>query len=341
MSHPNHYGVVIGVSKYQVFDTLNYPRNDADEFLKWLIDPGGGNVDAGNVRVVPEEIVQSGGDRGLRSIVRREQIVEALTEIRKEALLAGWSIPEQSAARLYFFASGHGIEPDVGQAALLMSDAEPLDMRNVGYEYVMRAFEREQLFGELAFFADCCRLPTNAVVQPPAWTPQKQTGFPVKSVLGFAAGQGLASREPVTLSSGQKPNGYFTTALVAGLRGSAAEGGKVDGDSLARYVRKEVIAAIPKDGVAQEPVFRGNLGSGIIFGKARLFDVVLTLPAGYSGDVWLEMPDATLVRHVPAGNKVELQLPPGNYCLLDSNKQQTFAANGGLFSVRKDVHVAF
>jgi hypothetical protein len=142
--------------------------------------------------------------------------------------------------------------------------------RHVSCNRVLDYFLRMQTFHELVIFADCCRdrdagapwmnLPFNPTLG--------MTKGAVATAVCLATLFGEKSFEPEK-ADGRR--GYFTGALLDGLRGEAARPGEaIDSNNLAAFVRQRVRALTQTDDfiAPQEPDFLCNPALPVLFRPA-------------------------------------------------------------------------
>lgn len=289
-----HYAVVVGINRYPGIRDLRHARGDAEAFRDWLIDPEGGDVPAGNVHLITatdQEAEAFGGFVDARPT--KPEIDKALWKINEQLRPRVDDDPNVwDRSRLYFYVSGHGMVPRGGRAALLMANAgsgwfgESIELTNYAEHYVRCGSIRE-----LVFFADCCRDPSRVaqLTGPPFDACDAPLGTAVK-VLGFAAPYGLKAQEPP--DDADSARGYFTQALLSGLRGGVrSETGVVDSNNLGGYVRVAVQQLAAAAGYEQDAVVEADIGHPIVFragaSAAPKRAVSITLPQGFSGAVRL------------------------------------------------------
>ena len=132
--NPLHFAVVVGINRYPAIRDLRLAKGDAEQFAAWLLDPGGGGLPAaadgdklvtgGHVAtiVVDDGAVPEGTLREDARPVRKE-VFQAFHTFRKAVEAHVQTNPEDwERTRFYFYVSGHGIAPDVRDAALLLAD---------------------------------------------------------------------------------------------------------------------------------------------------------------------------------------------------------------------------
>ena len=296
---------------------LSKPRADAEGFNQWLISRA-----AGGFR--PRTCCASTAEQPDRS--RRS--ADALgsrprgDESRRRTDPAGTSGLDAALAndplawsdsRLYIYASGHGIAPNVGVGALLFADSDPSSdyWDSVEFGDFRDYYESSGRFREVVFFADCCR--ERRVLAPtlrPQFTIPTQKYGSADWILGFASEYGDQAFEPpdheVDLT-----RGYYTQALIDGLEGGAADRatGEIRSDALGRYVQTSVMLytsgtkyhQIPKlaaSDAANPMVIRPGLHP--LPRKKRPMEFVF--PAGFQGVVELTVDGTSEPEHWNAAN---------------------------------------
>lgn len=225
--------ILVGISRYPGLEDLDGPENDANDFAAWLRDPAGG--------AVPDEgitLILSSHYPAAPSVLDAQPTTEAL--VRAFAGLWDEGLASRDGRvgrRLYIFMAGHGFAPDLKTAALLMANAAKsrLGLHIPGPSYADR-FRQAGFFAEIVLLMDCCRdnLPQTPVHQPPfAVTTSPQ---PANYFYGFATTFSRRAREEPDADG--RVAGIFTRALLAGLRGEAAQPatGLITGASLAAYL---------------------------------------------------------------------------------------------------------
>lgn len=233
-------GIVVGITTYPGISPLKGPELDADEFYDWLTSPSGGDVPTNRIdRIVSSAFqpVPPGPPTGLPA----QEVAQAFDRLHAEAL--GTGIPKRLGRRLYVYAAGHGAalpftaDPERSDAAFLVADATKFNATHVMTKVRALYFLHAGIFDEVVVFMDCCRIPLNLVPNYPSYVNavdmdtlenERRTFF------AFATRWGLNARE--------KPfngvtRGIFTSALMAGLRGAAANpDGTINSTSLRNYL---------------------------------------------------------------------------------------------------------
>lgn len=296
----------MGINRYPGYPDipLSFARSDAIAFRDWLIAADGGELPKENVRVVAaseseESKFSTGGD----ARPRRDEINRALAAVNREARTKAVKPADREHTRLYIYLSGHGIAPPGGESALLMANAEDdllgeyVEVSRYANWYVACGY-----FREVVIFADCCRqqLPGVPPANAPGLTECSEPAGQTLRFLGYATGLGELAAEAGGALNPDNGRGFFTRALLAGLRGAARDdNGSVTSSGLATYVRKSVEELTRKTPVQQRVQVVGDLALPIVFRQAApprpMRKVRLRLPAGHAGQVQLLAGDLSVV----------------------------------------------
>ncbi len=347
-----HYAVVVGINRYPGLDSsLKFARSDANAFKRWLVDPHGGGLPHDNVAsVVVTKAVEEGFKDADHAEPSQRDVVSALTKINaKSKKDIADDVEKWLQSRLYLYLSGHGIAPQGGKAALLTADAS-LDSMGFNIDLGLYAdwYEACAIFHEIVFLGDCCRdIRRDATSSVPfnSCTNQKN---PVVRMVSFATTLGDPAFEP-TAGEGD-PNlgrGYFTQALLAGLRGDAVNGdGRIDSTSLGNYLR-QTVQNLTKDRVrTQDATMDSDPGQPIVFRAAPAaptWQVTIDFPAGFTASVELLGPSLLVLQQWDASKgPLTATLERGFYGVrpVGAKDGAGVFAGGGLFMVAaEDVHV--
>jgi hypothetical protein len=319
-----HFGVCLGIDRYPGFPgrDLGSARGDALAFSEWLVAPDGGALPPQNVVTV----TASADEMWAQSWDARPQLREvnrALDSFNKR--LREWleATPgDPNASRLYVYASGHGFGPLDGECGVLMADA---DIDNLGDHVELSKYrqwyERYGRFRELVVFADCCReIPAAGV--PANGPPFTQSGAPigVSAFTGYASRLGDVAWEPVAMGDRDRARGYYTKALLAGLRGGAVDPdhGVVTSTTLAQFVDQAVEAATR--GVVvypQKAEHKLDPAHPILFGGAgqpATHRATIRFPASFTGRAALRSATGAEIAGWDASNGTwTVDLPDGYY----------------------------
>lgn len=269
-----HYAVVVGINRYPGVSDLAFAKRDAEAFRDWLVDPDGGGLPKGNVELVT---VASDEEAGFTAAVDSRpalsQVNAALIAVNRAVRAQVEDDPQAwEATRLYLYASGHGIAPGDGAAAVLMADADSDPMvQSFGNSVELGKYTQWYvgcgLFREFVVFADCCRDRNYAApgTGPPMASCQQPYGA-TNPALGFATTYGESAFEPTDVTRPDDGRGYFTRALLDGLTGGAQDlTGRIDTLSLAAYVAASVKAQTSDRPFTQRPTMPIDAANPIVF----------------------------------------------------------------------------
>lgn len=321
-----HYGLVVGITHYPAMKSnLRGPVRDARAFHKWLVDPLGGGVPKKNTRKIttlPKAHLVTGSAKA-RPI--KHEVDTELHQLNEQARTEIDDHTDRwNTSRLYVYLAGHGIMPGNGKAALLLADAGPGLYWNIEVKTYLEWYQMCGLFREVVVFADCCRSwygDVNASEVPFMGCPRPRAT--VLSLVGYAAGPGELALENIdpTAPPDEVP-GYFTKALLDGLRGAAAvdpDSGGITSTDLSSYVAATVAEATKgKRGPQQVGMVQDEAGHPIVFQKVPTephFPVTIRFPAGWTDPVDLLRVDQRRERYDPALGPWRLQLPAGAYAV--------------------------
>lgn len=356
-----HFGIAVGINRYPDIRHLRLAKGDAEQFAAWLLDPQGGALlskdDDGRLLpeghvatiVVDDKLVPDGLPREDARPIRRE-VFQVLHKFRKAVEAHVEAHPEDwDQTRFYFYVSGHGIAPDVRDAALLMADAG-LDAydENISCDRLLSFLGKRQPFRELVIFADCCRervgnVPLGAV---PGTLSEKDNGS-IVTAFCCATYFGDLAYEPPRDEAADEQRGYFTRALLEGLRGQAAEPpgyGEINSNTLAKYVRQRVKDLTKHRRQQQEPRMDADPAAPIVFRPASPppvapppealgHEIRIQFVTPYQGKVALRDNDNKILQeHQTADGDFVVRLPNGLYELTAEDGDAAFRG-GGFFKV--------
>jgi hypothetical protein len=219
----------------------------------------------------------------------------------------------------------------------------------------MSHFQKEQVFRELVFFADCCReRADDANISGPGWDKSARQNGQVLTLRGYATIFGELAFEPQAQQ--QDPDllrGYFTQALLEGLREHKAVNPAtrvIDSVSLTDFVTERVrvlTASFPKpqtpaitpDPASPRIVFKQNIPTEVV-DKVIQHRVQLTFPAGFQGRVQLLNGTRTVVATSDVGDPVwKLKLDKGIYRVQLPDGTSPFKTSGYFEVFGEDAHV--
>jgi len=348
MANDLHFAVCIGIDRYPGLPgkDLGSARGDAIAFRDWLIDPNGGDLPPGNVTLItaePGEVFESVGD----ARPKQAEINRALYDYNERLRHHLGVNPEDFArTRMCIYAAGHGIGPPTGEGAVLMADGELGLWNSIELASYADWYLHCGLVHEVVIFADCCR----EIIQgfPPPSAPPfgicQNPAFPgTLRFTGYASRLGEAAWEPTAAADRDKARGYFTTAIIDGLRGAAAdhETGEITAASLAVYVQSAVEAATAGIGpYPQRGEMRGDLATKLVFRPSGVHlrpperQVRITFPDGFGGAVTLRAgPNDVRGHWVATDGAWQLPLPDGFYQVTADQAGAPEFADKGLFPV--------
>ncbi len=288
MSNNMHFAVAVGINEYPELKSLHSASGDAHNFAAWLRSPTGGDLPQENVAVItlPAEI-EPPTDRNTAK-PDRDAVLQNVYRFMKMAEEHVKNNPgDWKKTRFYFYASGHGIAPESSEAALLMANAGP-DWygENLPCSSLLDYLAFRQPFKEIVLFADCCReyLPEAPLGGIP-WSRIRRDNGHILNCRGFATYFGDYAYEPEPDLPPDDRRGYFTAALLEGLKGKAVnpEKGVVDSNSLAAYVSKKVTETTAHMPAPQAPQIFTEPGNPIIFRQVvNVSEVSVTIHFNHS-----------------------------------------------------------
>ena len=320
MQQPNDYALVIGVDEYPNYKPLKGPVRDATEFAAWLGDAqAGGGVPQANLHLLSNPAYPVG------------EISESLFDIIKQvdAARANGQMPR----RFYLYFSGHGQSPKIDEINLCLKmwsattrSRLALAARECWSELVNCAG-----FSEVAIFLDCCRVWVAGAggMEPGVTCPIPQAAAAGTRVFQAFSSEFLrqsyeAAAVPANGSAPTEYSGFFTRALMDGLKGAAADpAGGVRQEVLKTYLESSVprIAKNARN-VTQQPVVEANLNAGSVFGCAVPLlqgNCTVQFATPRVGPVVLVYPDGDELVCPDPGKDWVLNLKKGLHQLLDQH----------------------
>lgn len=287
-----HFAVVVGIDLYPGIRNLNSARGDAQAFADWLKDPAGGALPGANIELILE---QGPFDAPENAKPTRDAVNRAFKKVHLTARGIFKADPTKwLKSRLYVYFSGHGLAPDPREVAVLMADATDSELgNNIPCALYLKYYEKSQDFREIVIFSDCCR--TDKVDAPllgPPFTPEPKNYGVVVSALGFATQYKSVAYEPG--QPDESARGYYTRALLDGLKGGAVDpdsaNGEINSTSLQNYLRARVQALTQDKRSPQTPGMYTDPAAKIIFREGVVrptHQVRLVFPAHFHGHVAL------------------------------------------------------
>lgn len=362
-----HFGVCVGINRYPDFTDLSLARRDAEKFAEWLLDPDGGALDPGtgpvdsHVKCVlaPSPDLPPGTKRR-NAVPFAKQVLDAISDF---ADMAKEAVDQKTTnwyrTRLYIYFSGHGIASTVDDALALLANAGPeYYNEHLSCSEVAKELGEIKWFRELVIFADCCRQRSDhAKPRGGTWTVKPWKHLKNVNIMrAYATYFGDVAREPPpeSITDPDTQRGYFTQALLEGLRSEGQDEkkpGLIDSNSLAKYVKARV-KLLTKDN-PQVPAFQFDPTEPIVFRPATAppaaplapppaappvlteHSVSIRFPPSPVPPVRLEDGGHALVaEHVPNGAPWQLKLSNGYYRVLLSDGSVGEFRDGGFFEVR-------
>jgi len=237
------WAIVVGVRRYPGIKDgdLDGAENDASNFRDWLVDPTGGDVPPAQVRLIlssdfPDATDAASAVPTNAEVEKAFDWIDDIAELNREQ-----GIGRKVGRRLYLYFSGHGYAPSKNEAALLMANATPRRPGNhiAGRVWAEWLYE-SGYFEEIALFMDCCRDSNTEVAMRPVHLGKVSDNKGIQDRKRFYAfGTQWARKAWERLNPvDNKVHGVFTTALLSGLRGEAADvsTGFITANSLRSYL---------------------------------------------------------------------------------------------------------
>jgi hypothetical protein len=233
------WAIVIGIWDYPDLGDLGGPENDARAFAAWVQSPTGGGVPAERVR-----LVLSSGFETAESASRAQPApghIEALFDELDDLAQASSGRGEglRVGRRLYLYFAGHGCAPLLDESVLLTANAT---RRRAGYHIPGKPwanwFYRAGYFDEILLFMDCCRESyPQAPLNVPAYIDVTAPDAVERGRRFYAFGTKWSRLSRERQMADGTVRGVFTSALMKGLEGAAAEpDGRITASSLAGYL---------------------------------------------------------------------------------------------------------
>jgi Caspase domain len=334
----NHYAVVVAIQRYPGLRDLWHVRRDAESMITWFRSRAGGNIPRDNVVEVMADPHSEESFTVKTAQPTHDQVDDALGFVNRamrqklEADPKAWQ-----SSRLYLYASGHGIAPGNGTAAVLMAnvDGDPYTMnygRNIELSLYRAYYEGCGTFQEVLLFADCCRdREFTAQGQGPGWMVCPAHFGSSNIAVGLASTYGEPAFEPTEDDDG---HGYFTRALIDGLSGGATNlAGDVTTTSLGEYLGRAVPILTADKQRPQHPSMPVDAAKRIVIRPGPLpkprRTVTIHFPAGYAGDVDL------IFDQRPTGDRWRAALGPWTI-ELDEGLYQLRAVDGNPLPFAED-----
>jgi hypothetical protein len=348
------WAIVVGVRRYPGISDLDGSENDAEDFAKWLVDPAGGDVPPAQVRLILSSQFPNPADASNASPTNVE-VERAFEWLDDEAEKNRTTIGRKVGRRLYLYFSGHGYAPARDDAALLMANATPRRMGNhIAGKLWAEWIYQSGYFEEIALFMDCCRDNYTSVQLRPAHLSQvldKNGMNKRKRFYAFGTDWDRKAWERLNPTD-NKVHGVFTTALLSGLSGLAADKstGLITDASLKTYLHQNMANFLSPEERAGRPALstdaqvflESNATGPMIFrqipvAEVKKVKVRIHVPAAdrdKNAGIFLGNDDTNPIESVAAVPEVwELELPKGLYEVrLASGASELFKINASLES---------
>lgn len=319
------YAVIVGVQHYKTngLNTLPGATNDASDIYNWFISETGGNIPLENCKLLQSE-------EGL-STVLLSQIEDEIT------LMCDKATEENNGRRFYFFFSGHGLAVDSEEIALIPTDWREGLPRSMGADSWKKSILERGAFQEVLFFLDCCR--SRKVNFKPSsnglYNSSPDDRVSESNWLKAAAASYLDNAYEADLdgSDAVRKNGFFTQALLRGLKGEAAnEEGVITFENLKTHLERITNEIAQKHNRRQIAQVSFNHNAADIFVKLHQNEffkddlmVVITFNSLEMAPYQIENSDFKLV-DTYYGDQLtwNLTLPKGLYTLRNKNGDEMY-----------------
>jgi hypothetical protein len=236
--------IIVGIQTYPELGDLKGPENDARAFRDWIVDSKGGEVPKKNVQLIlsSDFPVATAATSALPTVMEVQRALETIQALADASEKKGTG--RRVGRRLYLYLAGHGFSPEANETALLMANAARARAGAVYHflgTYNAGWFYRAGFFEEIFLFMDCCREVCSAPSLNKPWPDEidPESVNRCRYFHGFGTKWSQLSRER-PMPPDNKVHGVFTTALLAGLNGAAADpadpSGVITAESLESYL---------------------------------------------------------------------------------------------------------
>ncbi len=277
----NDYAVVVGINNYpdSYLDVLEGPENDAKAFREWLKSTDGGNIPDNNIAIILSSDFSAEG----------KPTTDDIDHAIEEKIFSGndfiGDCISKVGRRLYIFMAGHGItprafHPSMREVALLAANAGRLKMgHHIAGQSYSGWFINAALFEEVVLLMDCCRdrYDRTSLRNPPWDIIECNEGRNVRFFTGFSTQWTKKANEGKIDGI---VRGYFSTAVLKGLRYATDKEDRITASSLRDFVFNYMDGLVPGS-VYQEPEMNFDShcagDQGIIFkeGAEKLWTTVV------------------------------------------------------------------
>lgn len=247
--NPYDYGIVIGINDYPDSRyNLKSPCSDAKAVYQWLVSEKGGGLDPLNCRA----LFENENNTGVRaSLVEIENSLLAARDFAKKLKAAG-----QSARRLYFYFSGHGVSIQADEVLMCHALWSMKDRpnANLSSDQLDRNFINPcTAFNEVVVWLDCCR--NRQVTTKPGGLSLgcgsgRANASSQRAMIAFATLDGSYAWEALNEND---ENSIFTEVLLAGLKYARNDNKKITWRSLQNYLEEYVPLIASERSKSQTP----------------------------------------------------------------------------------------
>lgn len=245
------HAIIVGITRYGAFPQLNGCENDAKAFADWLARLDGGGVPGTNIR-----LFLSSNYPPAPVPYRSKPMTSDLDEAFDQVIEDGRAAQKEGGrlGRLYIYMAGHGLGPDVDEAALLMAnaDAELRITQHLAGRAYAKWFIAAGYFTEIVLLVDCCRDAfLNTPLREAPWAPTQTPAPLTRHTYGFATRWGSKARERPDAKGEWR--GWFSRAVMLALEGHANPGGAITSSQLEDFVHAYLAQKLGGD--RAEPTF--------------------------------------------------------------------------------------
>jgi len=340
----NDFAIIIGINDYTPPDkyglrTLKGPINDVDEMEKWLRDTTYGNIPDSNIKRVtstPDPL------QPLQNVID-----EKFLEIEDTILTHKGG----KARRLYFYFAGHGLGTldNIVDTGLCLADwSERRRHSAISSESYKDYIRQYGYFEEIIFIADCCRN-TKINIKPlhptfSAPSPKSGAGNTRMFIAYATQYQDQAYEVEMGDSENSEKRGAFTSVLIDGLKGAAANNGIIDSNSLSGYLMNETPKLAQQWGYKQKPeIIVSNFDGIPILNIENLInesETIITFSTERTGLIIIMDGNLRVIQeHDALVKNLTLKLPKGLYLLKDNNTGEEMPFQ--VSPLQKNVYVSF
>ncbi len=339
----NDFAIIIGINDYTPpsrygLKTLKGPINDTDEMEKWLRDKAYGDIPESNIKKIistPDPL------QPLQHIID-----EKFLEIEDMILKKGGR-----ARRLYFYFAGHGLGTldNTLDTGLCLADWSERRRHSALSSELYKDYIRQYgYFEEIIFIADCCRntkiniKPLHPTFSSPA--PKAGSGNTRMFIAYATQYQDQAYEVDMGDAEDSEKRGAFTSVLLEGLKGAAANNGIIDAGSLSGYLTAETPKLAQQWGYKQKPeIIVSNFDGIPIMSFENLIretQIIFTFSPERTGTVLIMNGNLLPIQeHDGLIKNLTLKLPKGLYLLKDKSTGEEKAFQ--VSSLQQNIYVSF